>query len=108
MPLSQNGGYDPRLVTELVRGKKTNAFQKPPLDGVVKCKLLPYANVINIEQFVIPALQEKRCDKTMAYIQDGAPPHNADCEKQVLRCHFSKDRIPSRHFPTYWPPRPPD
>lgn len=41
-------------------------------------------------------------------MQDGAPPHIARNVKQVLRRHFSDDRIISRHFPTAWPPRSPD
>ncbi|GFU59889.1 hypothetical protein TNCV_4726551 [Trichonephila clavipes] len=33
-----------RLPTAPKRGKNINEFQKPPLDGVVRCLLLPYTN----------------------------------------------------------------
>ncbi|GFW47112.1 uncharacterized protein TNCV_55651 [Trichonephila clavipes] len=50
----------------------------------------------------------RRCDTTTVFMQDGAPSHIIRCVKQVLRCHFSDDRIIRQHFHTPWPPRSPD
>ncbi|KFM72655.1 hypothetical protein X975_11268, partial [Stegodyphus mimosarum] len=41
-------------------------------------------------------------------MQDGASPQIAHCVKQVLRHHFSNNRIISRQFPISWPPKSPN
>ncbi|GFW23587.1 hypothetical protein TNCV_4091301 [Trichonephila clavipes] len=58
-----------------------------------------------LDQSVNQVLQERRCDTTTAFTQNGAPPHIGLCAKQLLRRHFDVDRIISRHFSTAWPPR---
>ena len=40
--------------------------------------------------------------------QDGATPHTAIISRQLLRRHFSDQRIIGLHFPQMWPPRSPD
>ncbi|GFV68274.1 uncharacterized protein TNCV_1875561 [Trichonephila clavipes] len=58
-----------------------------------------------LEQSVIPPLQERQCDTTTVFMQNGAPPHIARCVKQMFRRHSGDDRIISRHFPTTCPSR---
>ena len=41
-----------------------------------------------LEQFVILALQARRCVTATIFMQDGAPPHIARCLNQLLRHHF--------------------
>ncbi|KAJ4451915.1 hypothetical protein ANN_03393 [Periplaneta americana] len=59
-------------------------------------------------QHVIPALQERNCDHTIIFTQDGATPHVARQVKDLLRETFSNDHIISRQFPDAWPSRSPD
>ncbi|GFW38706.1 hypothetical protein TNCV_3880731 [Trichonephila clavipes] len=47
-------------------------------------------------------------DTTTVFLQNGFPPHNTYCVKQVLHRDFSDDdRIISCHFRIAWPPRSP-
>ncbi|GFV67087.1 hypothetical protein TNCV_1078671 [Trichonephila clavipes] len=55
---------------------------------------------ILLKQFVIAALQERRCDTNTVFMQDGVPPYSARCVKQVLHRHFDDDRIISERFST--------
>ncbi|GFW82664.1 uncharacterized protein TNCV_3492361 [Trichonephila clavipes] len=41
-------------------------------------------------------------------MQDGAPPHITRCVKDVLKHHFTEERVISRQFRHLWPPRSPD
>ena len=61
-----------------------------------------------LEDMVIPELQQRGCLATVTFQQDGAPPHIAREVQNLLRRHFTEDRIISRAFPTRWPPRSPD
>ncbi|GFY25113.1 uncharacterized protein TNCV_2693041 [Trichonephila clavipes] len=38
-------------------------------------------------------------------MQDGAPSHIARCVKDVLKHHFTEERVISRQFRHLWPPR---
>ncbi|GBL90474.1 hypothetical protein AVEN_179404-1 [Araneus ventricosus] len=57
---------------------------------------------------LIPAPQQRGCEDSTIFMQDGAPPHIATPLKQLLNLHFGNDRIISCHFPTAWPPQSPD
>ncbi|GFX70494.1 uncharacterized protein TNCV_4474281 [Trichonephila clavipes] len=41
-------------------------------------------------------------------MQNGAPPHITRCVKDVLKHHFTEERVISRQFRHLWPPRLPD
>ncbi|GFT87386.1 uncharacterized protein TNCV_413741 [Trichonephila clavipes] len=41
-------------------------------------------------------------------MQDGAPPHITRCDKDVLKHHFTEERVISRQFLHLRPPRSPD
>ncbi|GFU83622.1 uncharacterized protein TNCV_655341 [Trichonephila clavipes] len=41
-------------------------------------------------------------------MQDGAPPHITRCVTNVLKHHFTEERVISRQFRHMWPPRSPD
>ncbi len=41
-------------------------------------------------------------------MQDGAPPHIGRAVQQLLRNHFTDDRVISRYFHMAWPPRSPN
>ncbi|GBL87779.1 hypothetical protein AVEN_81376-1 [Araneus ventricosus] len=57
---------------------------------------------------VIPALQERDCVETTAFMQDFTPTHIARPVQAVIRAHFRDDPVISRSFPTAWTPRCPD
>ncbi|GFX44285.1 uncharacterized protein TNCV_4376731 [Trichonephila clavipes] len=42
------------------------------------------------------------------FMQDGAPPHITRCVKDVLKHHFTEERVISRQFLHLRPPRSPD
>ncbi|GFV91456.1 uncharacterized protein TNCV_3549191 [Trichonephila clavipes] len=80
-------------------------FENLSTTGLVTGTVTGTCEVSLLEQFVIRALQAKRCDITAVFMQDSTPPHIARCVKQVLHCHFGDDGIISRHFLTTSHPR---
>ena len=56
-----------------------------------------------LQQSIIMPLQVKQCDTTTMFVQDGALPHIARYEKQLLRRHFGDGRIINQKFPTVFP-----
>lgn len=64
-----------------------------------------YLNMLN--DHLLPELRRVRKVRSTIFMQDGAPAHILNGVKQFLTQHFG-DRIISRHFPNFWPPRSPD
>ena len=58
--------------------------------------------------FVIPQLQQRQCLDQIIFMRDGAPPHIALTVQQLLKHHFTDERIIIRSFPNPWPPRSPE
>lgn len=61
-----------------------------------------------LSSFVIPQLQQRQCLDKIIFMQDGAPPHIGKSVQQLLRHHFTEERVISRCFHVAWPPRSPD
>jgi len=61
-----------------------------------------------INDHVLPALRRARKIRSTIFMQDGAPAHIFGGVKEVLLQHFGENRVISRHFPNFWPPRSPD
>ncbi|KAJ4435567.1 hypothetical protein ANN_18183 [Periplaneta americana] len=59
-----------------------------------------------LQNFVISRLRNHDMENII-FMQDGSPPHIFIPAKQLITQIFG-DRVISRHFPTMWPPRPPD
>ncbi|GFU32537.1 uncharacterized protein TNCV_1148181 [Trichonephila clavipes] len=57
---------------------------------------------------IIPDLQARQCLSRIIFMQDGAPPHITRCVKDVLKHHFTEERVISGQFRHLWPPRLPD
>ncbi|GFT93601.1 uncharacterized protein TNCV_677391 [Trichonephila clavipes] len=57
---------------------------------------------------IIPDLQTRQCLSPIIFMQDGAPPHITRCVKDVLKHHFTEERVISHQFRHMWPPRSPD
>ncbi|GFT80280.1 uncharacterized protein TNCV_1189571 [Trichonephila clavipes] len=57
---------------------------------------------------IIPDLQARQCLSRIIFMQDGAPPHSTRCVKDVLKHHFTEERVISRQFRHLWSPRSPD
>lgn len=74
----------------------------------------PYGQPIRKEQYVemvrdhiIPNLKAKRKFRKTYFMQDGATPHTARYTIDFLKDNFG-DRVISRTFDLFWPPRSPD
>ncbi|GBO28552.1 hypothetical protein AVEN_210917-1 [Araneus ventricosus] len=74
--------------------------------AVVEASRQQYPDMLR--DFVIPQLQQRGCLQDIIFMQDGSPPHIDSRVKQLLRQHFTNERVMSRHFPTSWAPRSPD
>ena len=64
-----------------------------------------YLKMLN--DHLLPELRKVRKIRSTIFMQDGAPAHTSNGVKEFLTQHFG-DRIISRHFPNFWPPRSPD
>ena len=65
-----------------------------------------YQEMINT--CVVSALKSKRKYSTVIFQQDGATPHTAAETKDLLKHHFSENRVISRGFAFQWPGYSPD
>ena len=61
-----------------------------------------------LDDHLLPELRRNRKVRSTIFMQDGAAPHISGGVKEFLLQHFGNDRIISRHFPHFWPPRSPD
>ncbi|PRD27973.1 UNVERIFIED_CONTAM: hypothetical protein NCL1_33827 [Trichonephila clavipes] len=53
-------------------------------------------------------MKARQCLSHIIFMQIGAPPHITCCVKDVLKHHFTEERVISRQFRHLWPPRSPD
>ena len=58
-----------------------------------------------LTSFVIPQLQQKQCLDQTIFMQDGAPPHIGVKVQQLLRHHFTDQRVISHSFQDALPPQ---
>ena len=61
-----------------------------------------------LQNHVVPFLKAHRKCSTTTFQQDGAPPHIKNNVKKFLEDTFTMERVISRFFPNFWPPRSPD
>lgn len=83
-------------------------FEEQSTAGPVTCTVTAARLASMLSRFVIPELQQRGILDTTIFMQDGAPPHIGTCVTQLLKQHFTNERIIGRTFPTSWPPRSPD
>ncbi|GFW54124.1 transposable element tc3 transposase [Trichonephila clavipes] len=76
--------------------------------GPVTCSITGQEYASLLRNKIIPDLQARQCLSRIIFMQDGAPPHITRCVKDVLKHHFTEERVISRHFRHLWPTRSPD
>lgn len=82
-------------------------FEEVTTTGVKSCSVTSARYKSMLQNYVIPELQQRNVISDIVWMQDGAPPHIAQCVRPVLQQHFG-DRVISRNFAVSWPPRSPD
>lgn len=83
-------------------------FEELSARGPVTCSITGQRYASLLENKIVPDLQARQCLSRTIFMQDGAPPHISRCVTDVLKTHFTEERVISRHFPDPWPPRSPD
>ena len=53
---------------------------------------------------IVPHLQTRECLSSTRFVQDRALPHTNRFVMNILKRHFTEERVISRHFPDPWPP----
>ncbi|GFV13635.1 catalase [Trichonephila clavipes] len=76
--------------------------------GPVSCSITGQRYASLLRNKIIPDLQARQCLSRITFMQDGAPPHITRCVTDVLKHHFTEERVISRQFRHLWPPRLPD
>ncbi|GFW28658.1 uncharacterized protein TNCV_3713731 [Trichonephila clavipes] len=76
--------------------------------GSVKCSITGQRYASLLRNKIIPDLLARQCLSRITFMQDGAPPHIICCVTDVLKHHFTEERVISCQFRHLWPPRPPD
>ena len=61
-----------------------------------------------LQDHLLPELRRNRKVRSTIFMQDGAPAHISNGVKQFLQNQFGDDRVISRHFRHFWPPRSPE
>ncbi|GFY25148.1 transposable element tc3 transposase [Trichonephila clavipes] len=83
-------------------------FEELGAGGPVTCSVTGQRYASLLRNKIIPDLQAHQCLSRIIFMQDGAPPHITRCVKDVLKHHFTEERVISRQFRHLWPPRSPD
>ncbi|GFW43705.1 uncharacterized protein TNCV_4770541 [Trichonephila clavipes] len=83
-------------------------FEELGAGGPVTCSITGQRYASLLRNKIIPNLQARQCLSRIIFMQDGAPPHITRCVKDVLKHHFTEERVISRQFRHLWPPRSPD
>ncbi|GFV91679.1 transposable element tc3 transposase [Trichonephila clavipes] len=73
--------------------------------GPVTCSITGQRYESLLRNKIILDLQAHQCLSRIIFMQDGAPPHITRCVTDVLKHHFTEERVISRHFHHLWPPR---
>ncbi|GFW63704.1 uncharacterized protein TNCV_667731 [Trichonephila clavipes] len=83
-------------------------FEESGSRGPVTCSITGQRYASLLRNKIISGLQARPCLSRIIFMQDGAPPHITRCDKDVLKHHFTEERVISRQFLHLRPPRSPD
>ncbi|GFW36135.1 uncharacterized protein TNCV_4929981 [Trichonephila clavipes] len=83
-------------------------FEELGAGGPVTCSITVQRYASLLRNKIIPDLQARQCLSRIIFMQDGAPPHITRCVTDVLKHHFTEERVISRQSRHLWPPRSPD
>ncbi|GFX66107.1 transposable element tc3 transposase [Trichonephila clavipes] len=83
-------------------------FEELGAGGPVSCSITGQRYASLLRNKIIPDLQASQCLSRIIFMQDGAPPHITRCVTDVLKHHFTKERVINHQFRHLWPPRSPD
>ncbi|GFV37278.1 uncharacterized protein TNCV_2255801 [Trichonephila clavipes] len=83
-------------------------FEELGAGGPVTCSITGQRYASLLRNKIIPDLQARQCLSRIIFMQDGAPPHITRCVKDVLKHHFTEERVISCQFHHLKPPRSPD
>ncbi|GFV86629.1 uncharacterized protein TNCV_4184831 [Trichonephila clavipes] len=83
-------------------------FHLDGAEGPVTCSITGQRYASLLRNKIIPHLQARQCLSRIIFMQDGAPPHITRCVTDVLKHHFTEERVISRQFRHLWPPQSPD
>ncbi|GFX83757.1 transposable element tc3 transposase [Trichonephila clavipes] len=76
--------------------------------GPVTCSITGQRYASLLRNKIFPDLQAHQWLSRINFMQDGAPPHITRCVTDVLKHHFTEERVISRQFSHLSPPRSPD
>ncbi|GFS85514.1 uncharacterized protein TNCV_2793861 [Trichonephila clavipes] len=83
-------------------------FEELGAGGPVTCSITGQRYASLLRNNIIPDLQARPCLSRIIFMQNGAPPHITRCVKDVLKHHFTEERVISRQFLHLRPPQSPD
>ncbi|GFT92293.1 uncharacterized protein TNCV_1835601 [Trichonephila clavipes] len=83
-------------------------FEELGAGGPVTCSITGHRYASLLRNKIISDLQARQCLSCIIFMQDGAPPHITRCVTDVLKHHFTEERVISRQFRHLWPVRSPD
>ncbi|GFW15679.1 uncharacterized protein TNCV_3581771 [Trichonephila clavipes] len=83
-------------------------FEELGAGGPVTCSITGQRYASLLRNKIIPDLQARQCLSRIIFMQDAAPPHITRCVTDVLKHHFTEERVISRQFRHLCPPRSPD
>jgi hypothetical protein len=74
-------------------------FEELTPRGPVTCSITGERYASLLLNKIVPDLQSRQCLSRTIFMQDGAPPHISLRAKNVLKNHFTEERVISHHFP---------
>ncbi|GFU06773.1 uncharacterized protein TNCV_4353371 [Trichonephila clavipes] len=83
-------------------------FEELGAGDPVTCSITGQRYASLLRNKIIPDLQARQCLSRIIFMQDGTSPHITRCVKDVLKHHFTEERVISHQFLHLRPPRSPD
>ncbi|GFW37710.1 uncharacterized protein TNCV_4629151 [Trichonephila clavipes] len=80
-------------------------FEDLSAGGPVTCSIIGQRYASLLRNKIIPDLPARQCLSRIIFMQEIAPPHIICCVKDVLKHHFTEERVISRQFRHLWPPQ---
>ncbi|GFV63819.1 uncharacterized protein TNCV_2278231 [Trichonephila clavipes] len=78
-------------------------FEELGAGGPVTCSITGQRYASLLRNKIIPDLQARQCLSRIIFMQDGAPPYITSCVTDVLKHHFTEERVISHQFRYLWP-----
>ena len=96
------------MILQQILSPDHTCFEIITLAGAQTCSVNAKRYHDVLSRFVIPQHQQRQCLDKIIFMQNGAPPQIGKSAHQLMRHHFTEERVIILCFHVAWPPHSPD